>query len=928
MAYLEEILRKLGWDDGFQMPVANSENQALEQELAKLTLHKVKAKSILDNSQSRLTNLKEHFKFVTQENEQTQKIITAHKQQYDSEANQYHALKGEKNKLEHDVAEVDKRIKLLAEDKGKQKKNLEKAVIKVDRIKRETGWDIEALKAWEEALKKRDDDNELIKKFSKEDERRFNELEARRQFLQSEYDAKNFTISKMVCDLHSCEMIIERTGKAIKQQINERENLIKQWKDTVKMLQQRDADIDARQERILEAETVLEQQQEHLEEENSMLKNEQKNNHVIELELEQLNAANSRMRRELGDLQQTMYAIVNECHTLKRRVTASANNLEKLRIQKRQMDVEMDQKERKCIKDQAEMESIESKIAEMKGSNLSSTERIRRIRKLMESEEKRCSVLMADTEKINSNLYRTDQLLKDQQQVGKSLEIQINNSYCICNKLRKHIRDEEKSLEKLKEVVYDMEFRIDEFEQRLCKLEGSNKPDDHADEKDEKIRELETTLYDHAEVQHTLQSQVDRLQDEMRKLSNFIAADREHLENLQNQVENHLLVYDIGRKQIAAAKKSTQEKQVEENIMRLRINHIETDMHKEEKRIFSLQKLRLTLDQVMKERNLEIDTKRSIVLTKKRNLEEEKGRLKGDISIRKIKLEQFQKKYHIELMSLGKQPLFSPNRDNNRAINAGKDEDGQPLSVTHFKIKSAQEKFFLQQQGDELDKKIKVAEKEIVAIENTLKMINLTNVAFKNNLSPLKDDDVTIQEMKVLENKYKDWTQKCREAKQELAKHQAIFDDLTKELNEVLMPVRMENKELVDKLEEENIVIEKQERTKEEKLKRTETQIRKALKNLRSKDISIYDQDLEVRQLKDANNTVVKRLCSMMKEYADVAPNISKYSAEHNIDLKSQNSLSSDSFSTASSISSPSSTRSLTTRFNPVVVSKVDLSFN
>lgn len=102
------------------------------------------------------------------------------------------------------------------------------------------------------------------------------------------------------------------------------------------------------------------------------------------------------------------------------------------------------------------MEGIESKIAEMKGSNLSSAERIKRIKKLMETEEKRCSVLMADTEKINSNLYRTDQLLKDQQQVGKTLEIQINNSHCICNKLRKHIRDEEKNLEKLKEVVYDM----------------------------------------------------------------------------------------------------------------------------------------------------------------------------------------------------------------------------------------------------------------------------------------------------------------------------------------------------------------------------------------------------------------------------------------------------------------------------------------
>lgn len=94
--------------------------------------------------------------------------------------------------------------------------------------------------------------------------------------------------------------------------MTQRENLIKQWKDTVKMLQQRDADIETRQERILEAEAVLEEQQEHLEDENAMLKNEQRNNHAVELELEQLNAANSRIRREFGDLQQTMYAIVNE----------------------------------------------------------------------------------------------------------------------------------------------------------------------------------------------------------------------------------------------------------------------------------------------------------------------------------------------------------------------------------------------------------------------------------------------------------------------------------------------------------------------------------------------------------------------------------------------------------------------------------------
>lgn len=102
------------------------------------------------------------------------------------------------------------------------------------------------------------------------------------------------------------------------------------------------------------------------------------------------------------------------------------------------------------------METLQRKINEMKGSNISSGERVKKIKKMIDSEEKRCSVLLADTEKINSNLYRTDQLLKEQQQVGRTLEIQINNTYCISNKLRKHISDEKKELEKLKEVVYDM----------------------------------------------------------------------------------------------------------------------------------------------------------------------------------------------------------------------------------------------------------------------------------------------------------------------------------------------------------------------------------------------------------------------------------------------------------------------------------------
>lgn len=73
-------------------------------------------------------------------------------------------------------------------------------------------------------------------------------------------------------------------------------------------------------------------------------------------------------------------------------------------------------------------------------------------------------------------------------------------------------------------------------------------------------------------------------------------------------------------------------------------------------------------------------------------------------------------------------------------MSLGKDEEGNPVSVAHIKVKVAQEKFFLRQEGDDLDTKIQTAEKEIVAMENTLKLVNVSNDNFKVSLAAVKPD--------------------------------------------------------------------------------------------------------------------------------------------------------------------------------------------
>lgn len=63
---------------------------------------------------------------------------------------------------------------------------------------------------------------------------------------------------------------------------------------------------------------------------------------------------------------------------------------------------------------------------------------------------------LIDIEKINGEIFRSEQLLKDQVSIASNLEIEINLSVCTSNQLRKLINIERKDLDKIKVVVYEM----------------------------------------------------------------------------------------------------------------------------------------------------------------------------------------------------------------------------------------------------------------------------------------------------------------------------------------------------------------------------------------------------------------------------------------------------------------------------------------
>lgn len=88
---------------------------------------------------------------------------------------------------------------------------------------------------------------------------------------------------------------------------------------------------------------------------------------------------------------------------------------------------------------------------------------------------------------------------------------------------------------------------------------------------------------------------------------------------------------------------------------------------------------RLELEEAMREREIEISALRDILTVRRRVLNEQAANLSGRINLARLKVDQLKKKYDVAMGNLGT------------------DEDGQQLSVTYFKIKTAQEKFELQE---------------------------------------------------------------------------------------------------------------------------------------------------------------------------------------------------------------------------------------
>lgn len=137
-------------------------------------------------------------------------------------------------------------------------------------------------------------------------------------------------------------------------------------------------------------------------------------------------------------------------------MVATANELESKRKQLKNISNDIEEKHDLVEKRAEEIETLRMKLDEIVHSSMTSDQRVKKLEQIIEDEEKNYNSLVQDHGRLQNVLYKNQQILYALQNAGKIKESSIDNFKSTYNVSKKQLSNIYSTLEKRKEVVYDI----------------------------------------------------------------------------------------------------------------------------------------------------------------------------------------------------------------------------------------------------------------------------------------------------------------------------------------------------------------------------------------------------------------------------------------------------------------------------------------
>ncbi|ELK00738.1 Coiled-coil domain-containing protein 39 [Pteropus alecto] len=849
-----EFLAELHWEDGFAIPVANEENKILEDQLSKLQDERSSLQDQLRDYEDRINAMTSHFKNVKQELSFTQALCKAREHEIESEEHFKIIAERELGRVKNEIQRLENEMASIQEKKNDKENNIFKFTQKLDGLKCQMNWDQQALEAWLEESARKDSDALTLQKYAQQDDNKIRVLTLQLERLTLECNQRRKVLDNELTETLSAQLELDKAAQDFRKIHNERQELIKQWENTIEQMQKRDQDIDNCALTVARLKQETREKESLVKEKIKFLESEIGNNAEYEKRISVADRKVLKCRMEYQHHETNRNQLKDELDSLKATVNRSSSDLEALRknISKIKKDIHEETTRLHKIKNHNQI--TKKKLKELTEKTMSVEEKATNLEDMLREEEKGVKEVEVQLNIVKDVLFKKVQELQTETIKEKAVVSEIEGTRSSLKHLNHQLHKLDFETLKQQEIMYSQDFFIQQMERRMSRLKGEI----NSEEKqslEAKITDLKKTLEEKKSTFGLLETQIKKLHNDLYFIKKSNSKNCGEKQFLMTKINELNLFNDRSEKELKKAKAFKQDLMIEDNLLKLEVKRTREMLHSKAEEVLSLEKRKQQLYTAMEERTEEIKVHKAMLASQIKYVDQERQNVSAEFHERLSKIDKLKNRYEILTVV-----MLPPE---------GEEEKTQ----AYYVIKAAQEKEELQREGDSLDAKINKAEKEICALENTLQVLNSCNNNYKQSfkkVTPSSDEyELKIQleqQKRAADEKYRYKQRQIRELQEDIQSMKntlEVIEHLTNNIKEKLLEKEAYSFQLSRETEEQK-----------PKLERVTKQCAKLTNEIRllkdTKDETLEEQDIRLREFKDFHKIIDGMLVDVTKENAEI----------------------------------------------------------
>jgi coiled-coil domain-containing protein 39 len=695
------------------------------------------AKRELVEQKERFKSIAEHLKNVQQEVLHAQALVDAKTREIETEDHLKQLAEREKGRYVQETRRIAGEHGSLQDKLAAVQNQIFVGNQQMDQFKMQMNWNQEELEQWALAAKQKEEDNLALQKYTRADESKIKELNLQIEKLTRLVSEKRTELDDEVTETQAKQIELDKTAEEFRELHAQRQKLISQWQASIETMKRRDAEIAAAGERFAKAKLVVEKKQDELAKVAASLKNEEAKNAALEVRTEHAQREVSAIRQDARESAEESRAFSDEVELLKQELSSAANELAAKRSANVVAEKELEKKREVLEAARKRYHTVKEKL----DRDVSKTQSVEQSAKDSEdalAEQEECLKKGAvELQRLKEQMFKASQELFKLRQEEANMISEIAGAQATGKNSSTKIHGLDQESLRQQELIYNAEFQVQQLERKVARASGERTGDEKKVLNDT-IAEKQTELEAAQAQRSMLQTQVRKLGDEMRaEQRNCKDCIAEKAKTLETIAELELESKSADAEVNGLAKRKG-ESMVQSDVMKLELRRLRDQLNSRADEVFSLENRKFQLQMSMEERKKEIAVHREVQRAQVRAAEEERHKSTIELAERTMRVDKLRAKYEATAKA------------------SGADPEGGEQSQAFFVIQAAQKKEELQREGDELDAKIRKCEREIRALENTLKLLTVRNTAYRESFQKADPASAKAKQLNDLTEQTKD----------------------------------------------------------------------------------------------------------------------------------------------------------------------------